>query len=438
MPFDLPTERVLPLLESWNEAGAMDARAAWDWLTASGDVPMVTLHDLEYFLWYQLPAKFLTTHDEHRAIALALGDLLDDVGYADGAAICRGPVTMHVLAEWEKGSGSGHRALRKALDDSGVEPPDTADLAWGGIMGPVEASVFEAVSRALEDALAAGEFTPAARGWRKAQAEVMQRFLTRPLHWLDENTPQAAVWKEREQFWAEGQPVRPLRQAFIQDVRDQISRPRAAPNAAADRMSPLRRILQIARARPSLTQAGYLPPRMVREFVAEFGWEDYKPPRSEADAPRLMTLMEFAKKANLVRRTRTTLRPTNLGRLAVTDPAVLWEQVVRVLAAGGDFASAVRELLLVRLLRGAGDRDTVKEEILPVLCEAGWRPSDGGELTQEMLSYSLWDAIRPMDVLGMLDVGEWPDRGLRLTEFGADTARAILWHRAREPRQSLG
>ena len=438
MPFDLPAARVLPLLESRERAGAMDARPAWDWLTASGDVPEVTLRGLEYFLWYQLPAKFLTTLDEHRAIALALGDLLDDLGYADGASICRGPVTMHVLAEWEKGPGSGRRALRKALDDSGVEPPDTVDLAWGGIMGPIEASVFEAASSALEDAMAEGEFKPGARSWRRSQAEVMHRFLTRPLHWLDESTPQAAVWKEREEFWAGGQPVRPLRQAFIQDVRDQIARPRAAPNAAGDRMSPLWRILQIARARPSLTQAGYLPPRMVRELVAEFGWEDYRPPRSEADAPRLMTLMEFAKQANLVRRNRTSLRLTELGGTAVTDPAVLWDLVVRVLAARSDFASAIRELLLVRLLRGATDRDVVKDEILPVLSEAGWRPSERGELTREMLSFELWDAIWPMDLLGMLEVGEWPDRGLRLTEFGVDTARAILWHRAREPRQSRG
>src|SRR5437660_4766520 len=66
MPVGLPVERVLPLLESRDPAWAMDARAAWDWLTASGDVPEVTLRDLEYFLWYQLPAKFLTDHHEHR------------------------------------------------------------------------------------------------------------------------------------------------------------------------------------------------------------------------------------------------------------------------------------------------------------------------------------------------------------------------------------
>jgi hypothetical protein len=55
-----------------------------------------------------------------------------------------------------------------------------------------------------------------------------------------------------------------------------------------------------------------------------------------------------------------------------------------------------------------------------------------------MLPRALWDAIRPMDLLGMLDVGDWPDRGLRLTAFGVGSARAILWHRASAPRESIG
>jgi len=437
MPFDLPAEHVLPLLEPQDSTRSMDARSAWDCLTASGDAPVVTLHDLEYFLWYQLPAKFLTSHAEHRAIALALGDLLEDLGYADAAALCRGPVTMHVLAEWDRGRSSGYRALRKSLEESGVEPPDTDELAWGGIMGTVEASVFAAAATRLEEALVAGEFTPGVRGWRRAQAEVMHRFLARPLHWLDERTPQVAVRAERERSWAEGHSNRPLRQAFLHDVRDQIRRPRGAPEAAADRMRPLVRILEIAGARPSLTQAGYLPPRMVQEFVAEFGWEDHRPPRSEADAPVVMMLMAFAKEAALVRRTRGNLGLTEVGRRAVADPAVLWEQVVKTLAAGNDFTYAVRELLLVRLLRGASERGPVEQEIESVLREAGWRPSDGGELTRDMVSFKLWDAIRPMDLIGMLKAGEWPDRSLRLTEFGIESARAVLWHRATAPGQSL-
>lgn len=437
MPFDLPAEHVLPWLESQDRARALDARAAWDWLTASGDVPVVTLRDLEYFLWYQLPVKFLSSHDEHRAIASALGDLLDDLGYEDGAAICRGPVTMHVLAEWEKGSTSGYRALRRSLDESGVEPLDTDALAWGDLMGMVEASVFDAASSALETAMLEGAFTPGARGWKQAQASVLHRFLTRPLHSLDQRTPQAAVREEREQLWAE-RPGRPLRQAFIRDVRDRIRRLPEPPAVVADRMRPLIRIMEIAGEGPTLTQAGYIPPRIVQGIVSEFGWsEGYRPPRSEAEAHQVLMLTAFAKQAALVRRTRASLRLTPAGRRALSDPTILWDQVVKALAAGEDFASAIRELLLVGLLRGYRERGQVEQEVLPVLSEGGWRPSDGGPLTREMVSFQLWDAIRPMDLLGMVEVGEWPDRRLRLTEFGADAARAVLWHRATAPQRSL-
>jgi hypothetical protein len=397
---------------------------------------VVSLHDLEYFLWYQLPAKFLTSHDHHRAIAGALGDLLSDLGCEDGAALCRGPVTMHVLAEWEKGRSSGYRALRKALEESGVEPPDTEALSWDSVMGMVEASVHEMASSVLERALAEGIFTPRARGWKRAQAEVMRRFLATPLHSLDERTPQAAVWEERRQHWAEP-PRRPLRKAFLHHVSEQVRRPPGTPIAPGDHLRPLLRLLEIACTGPALTQAGYLPPRIVQDLVREFGWWHLgKPPRSEADAPEVMELMAFAKEAALVRRARSSLRLTELGQRAASDPAALWERVVRVLAEGEDFASVIQELLLVRLLAGAGELGRIEEEILPVLSEAGWKPSDGGELTPRMVSSGLWDSIRPMKPLGMLEAGEWPDRSLRLTEFGAGSARAILWHRVTAPGRS--
>jgi hypothetical protein len=435
MPFDLPAEHVLPLLESPDRARAVGARAAWDCLTASGDVPVVNLHDLEYFLWYQLPAKFLISHAEHQAIALALGDLLGDLGYRDGAAICRGPVTMHVLAEWEKDPSSGHRALRRALDESGVEPPDTDALSWGDVMGLVEAGIFHAAASALEDALLEGAFTPGARGWRRAQAAVLDRFLTTPLHSLDERTPQAAVREERRERWAE-RPGRPLRRAFLQAVREPIRRRPGTPADVAGQLRPLVRFLEIAAAGPTLTKAGYLPPTAVRELVAELGWSlGHRPTRSEADSPEVMTLRELAKEAALVRRTRGRLTLTPVGRRALAEPAVLWDRVVRTLAAGEDFAFAVRELVLARLLGGPSERGLIEREILPVLSEAGWRPSDGTELTRDMVSFKLWDAIRAMDLLGMIEVGEWPDRGLSLTDLGAATARAVLWHRATAPRQ---
>ena len=104
MLFDLAAERVLPLLEARGHDPASDARAAWDVLTASGDVPMVTLHSLEYFLWYTLPAKFLASSEHQRAVALALGDLLNELGYEGAAGLCRGPVTMRVITAWDQSS----------------------------------------------------------------------------------------------------------------------------------------------------------------------------------------------------------------------------------------------------------------------------------------------------------------------------------------------
>jgi hypothetical protein len=43
-----------------------------------------------------------------------------------------------------------------------------------------------------------------------------------------------------------------------------------------------------------------------------------------------------------------------------------------------------------------GDLGTIDGELLPLLAEAGWRPTEALELTEEMVSYRLWDAIRPM------------------------------------------
>ena len=437
MPYDLAADRVLPLLESFDPRRSDDARAAWDWLTASGDAPDVKLRDLEYFLWYQLPAKFLTSEEYHRAVALALAELFSHLGYEDGAAVCRAPVTMHVLAEWERDRSSGYRALNRALDESGVEPPDTDVLAWGSVMTVVEASVFDMAAGVLEDAMRDGAFTPGTRGWKQAQAAVVRRFLTTPLHSLHGRTPLAAVHEERARLWAEP-PGRPLRQAFLRDVREQVRSVPAAPPAVADHMRPLVKILEIAAAGPALTQVGYLPPGTVRELVTEFGWWDWPgSPRSEADVHQIQTLTEFAKTAALVRRTRTSLRLTAAGRRALSEPAILWEQTVRALAAGDGFIAAIRELLLVRLLRGASEFDEVEREVVPVLAEQGWRPSSGAELTRDMVSFESWEAIGPMNLLGIVDAGKWPDRHLRLTDFGTSAARAILWHRATGPQRSI-
>jgi len=59
MPIELPATRVRAVLGREDSAWPMDARAAWDSLTAIGDAEWVARYELQDFLWYRLPAKFL-------------------------------------------------------------------------------------------------------------------------------------------------------------------------------------------------------------------------------------------------------------------------------------------------------------------------------------------------------------------------------------------
>lgn len=203
-------------------------------------------------------------------------------------------------------------------------------------------------------------------------------------------------------------------------------------------MLPLLRFLEIAATNLRLTSAGYLPPRIVRELAGEFDWWQWdKQPQSEVHVPQIITLREFASLAGLTRTAGGRVTLTKVGRDAVSDPAALWERVAGILAAGEDFAAAIREALLVQLLKGPAARGVIAAEVVPVLTEAGWKPSDGSDLDEHMLFSRLWDAIRSMDLLGMIETGDWPEREMRLTEFGFVSASAILWHRSTAPMRSI-
>ena len=80
--------------------------------------------------------------------------LLDELGLKHLAELARSEETEKVLAAWVQGRDKGATAFRAAQAKSGVEPPDTALLAWGSIMGADEARALDAVERALGDAVA--------------------------------------------------------------------------------------------------------------------------------------------------------------------------------------------------------------------------------------------------------------------------------------------
>jgi hypothetical protein len=81
----------------------LDLRGALAWFGADEDGPAVRVsrHDLQQFVHYTLPRKFLADVEEHVAVARALGDALEQLGappaYAD---LCRSPETVALLRLW--------------------------------------------------------------------------------------------------------------------------------------------------------------------------------------------------------------------------------------------------------------------------------------------------------------------------------------------------
>lgn len=76
---------------------ALDLEGALAWFGADEDEPTIRVsrHDLQQFVHYFLPHKFLVGVEGHIAIAQTLGDALERLGGpAAYSALCRSPETL--------------------------------------------------------------------------------------------------------------------------------------------------------------------------------------------------------------------------------------------------------------------------------------------------------------------------------------------------------
>ena len=84
--------------------------------------------------------------------------MLARLGLERYAFICRSAITEVVNAAYLQSEQVGFRAFRRAMDGSGIEPPDLEDFSWGGLMGIEEASARDRVAGALEAAVASASW----------------------------------------------------------------------------------------------------------------------------------------------------------------------------------------------------------------------------------------------------------------------------------------
>ena len=156
----------------------MAVQAVAGGLTAGEGVDMIHQAALQESLWWHLPRDY--PDDEWHGLVDATALLLDELGLKQLAEVARSEETQKVLAAWVQGRDKGAAAFRDAEAKSGVEPPDTALLVWGSIMGTDEARAFDMVERALGDAVGAGDLLPGAPRWQAKAAAITEAVLSRP------------------------------------------------------------------------------------------------------------------------------------------------------------------------------------------------------------------------------------------------------------------
>lgn len=449
-----PRELILATLPT-DAAGLADA--ALDWLTADADDPrawdLVSQLEIQTFLWYSLPMKWMTENREHHEVAWALGDFFRVAGKPRFAEICRAQHTHLLIDLWDADSPRARAEYNRLLDQSGVYPPETSSLTWGSLMGLTEALAFSIASDALEDAIDAGILTPGGRGWRRRSVAVVEAALARPYREAPELSLAGAVRRERREQWVSHMSRRGLdlpqavadavTAASAEDLADGAAGGApsdvAALKAVAASLEPLTWLLGEIGDGVTLTQAGNLPRALVLAADERYDWFDLKPTfrvRTMWDLFELGELYDLVTAKRWVTKRGRKLSLSAKGRALLADPQALTGAVLSHVFDQsewyGDGALAAAVVLL-----GSDTPVTTDElyaRLLPYL-GSHWS-TDGGPVRNRS---QLAGITRRLDALGSAFgwLARLPPQSFLLhrplTEVGRAACRAGLRHVASGP-----
>ncbi len=428
-------EQALAAIGAGEPEVAEDARAAWESLTAGEGPETVTQWRLQLFLWEELNRSWRGDAPGRWRVASALAALLDGLGMQRYSAIARSETTRQILLTGDQAPDRGRTVVRRALQRSGIEPPDTELLTWGTVMGPVESQALEAVADRLELAVAVGDLLPGSRGWRDQQAEIALDALMTPRPELAGDAFYDGIMDERLNHWVRG-PRSTTRGGLLAPLESALREPvdpgMAAPARAL--LRPLDWLLTEISDGLALTAAGYLPPRTVARALDELGWREelIGPASREVDAYPVLILRETAQRLGLCRRRGSRLSLTPGGRAALADGRTLWQAVAAGLIGPEHSALAVAwEVTLAVLAAG----DTVSEEdvrvlVQAVVTESGWRVAGRREPSESDTSALFFAVLRELRWLELVEeTGALLDRTIRARGGAAELFRAALRHR---------
>jgi hypothetical protein len=430
--------KTLLRLRRTDAAAARRAERALDELLSDGGLADLTQHDLQTYLWFTLSET-----PEPLETATALARFFELAELNRYAGIAASDQTKQILRLYEeRGHLAGSRAGSKAMEASGIVPPDLAELEWSEIMGSVEVDAYNRIAATLELALAAGDLRPGGRGWRLTQARLTRQQLGMPRP--DGPPLLERIRRERLDLWAEtgGHARRSLTGSML----PQLLAPIPPPGDVADRIAPMRWLLEMAAGRSGdlagvpLTVTGNLARRVVQEAGERFAtWHlSDRPPRSEADLPLLGELRLVLQRAGALRRSGRRLVLGTRGRALLDDVEAQWAVATASLVESDDFDRAVQEAGLMLLLQASGPVEVPQlvREVADVVAGSGWRDvGDGAPPDDRDVARAVRGLIRRCSLWSMLDERVGPEHRLRLTEVGRRAGFAALRQLAMRARQ---
>ncbi len=434
-----------------DEGLARSAEHAYEALTWGEGPGVLRQAGLQYWLWHTVPTKYITDEAGYMGrFGHGAAALFDELGLHAYAAICRSSITAEVHAAFDRSDADGRRAMGRAMEKSGIDPPDLADFAWSDFMGGEEAAAHSAVEDVLEMAIAAGDVVVGSRGWRVAQAAAAEAALESDHPELPGQSWRTAVLTERLEQWVGAARRRSHRLGSARaGVANRLLHPVEPPSGASAAVAPLVWLLDRHGDEQPLTQAGYLAPSFVRSLQAERPWDLVLPMdrqmRTEADDDKLLALREWLQLAGALRKRKSKLMRTAAGAAMASDPVQAWIALTRHMAPQG-WDGFTAETALLHLL-ASSDRDTEAsyDSVLAFVAEVaedmGWTTSDGEERrapSDSDVAWSLYDIRQVWEACDLVAFQRsWRDRRFTLTEVGEAAALSYLRHVAAGPRTSL-